>query len=612
MGATELSVCVAADNAAGLAVAKKLGAEKGKTLVTERGKIIKYILKFQKEIKMKVSEIKYERYTIEEAQAEFAAFRAELAEAKSADEVIAARERLMNGAWTEYSTSASLANCRFTLDTRDEFYAGEVAYYDEVGPLFMQLFNEFSELMLASPFRAELEKLIGSRRFLQYEISKKSFSEAIVEDMQKENALTTEYSKFMSELPFTYEGETMPLSVLRGKLEDTDREVRRKAAIAIGEGLSKEAATLDRIYDELVHLRDGMAKKLGYKNFVELGYYRMGRLDYNAEMVAKFRENVRECIVPAVCALKSGVADRLSIDGIKFYDEAIYSAGETPKPMGTTAEIFENAQAMYDEMNPEIGAFMREMREAEAFDVESRDGKWGGGYCTAFEKYKQPFILANFNGTSGDIDVITHEFGHAFAAKNAFVYGDSELGVGGMETAECHSMSMEFLSWPAMHRFFADPDKYKYSHFCGALSFIPYGVIVDEFQHIVYENPDMTPEERKAAYRSLEAKYRPYLDYSEIPYICEGTRWQYQMHIYESPFYYIDYCLAQTVALWFLKLSRDDYAHALEKYIEFSRAGGTKSFGELTDAAGIPSPFADGSLAGLADECVKIAKELQK
>ncbi len=561
---------------------------------------------------MKVSEIKYERYTIDAAQAGFEEFKRACENAKCAEDIVSAREKLMTEVYTEYATSAALANCRFTLDTRDEFYAAEMGYYDEVGPLFSKIFTDYAELMLASPFRPELEKLLGSRRFASYEVSKKAFSDVIVEDMQKENALTTEYSKFMSELPFYYDGEKMPLSVLRGKLEDTDREVRKKAAIAIGEGLARESETLDRIYDELVHLRDGMAKKMGYKNFVELGYYRMGRLDYDAEMVGKFRENVKNSIVPTVAALKAEVAARLGIDGIKFYDEGIYSAGETPKPIGGKELIFAEAQKMYDEMDPEIGAFMREMLEAEAFDVDARDGKWGGGYCTSFDKYKQPFILANFNGTAGDIDVITHEFGHAFAAKNAFVYGDEELSVGGMETAECHSMSMEFLSWPAMHRFFAEPDKYKYSHFCGALSFIPYGVIVDEFQHIVYENPDMTPAERKAAYRELEAKYRPYLDYSEIPYISEGTRWQYQMHIYESPFYYIDYCLAQTVALWFLLLSRENYRDALTKYIAFSRAGGTKPFGELLADARIPSPFEDGSLDRLAGECRRVAKELLK
>ncbi len=560
---------------------------------------------------MKVSEIEYKRYTIEEGKSAFEIFKNAVESAKCAEDIVAARESLMQMR-EAYQEAVSLANCRFTLDTRDEFYQAEMNYYDEVGPLFAQLFTEYSKLMLATPYRAELERLLGSRRFKYYEIAEKSFSEAIIDDMQQENAVVTEYSKFMSELVFEYEGEKMPLSVLRGKLGDTDREVRRKTAVAIGEGLAKVGHELDDFYDRLVKIRDKMAKKLGYKNFIELGYYRMERVDYNAEMVAKFRENVREYLVPCVAKIKEGVAQLLGHDKFMFYDDAVYVNGEVPKPKLDKDGIFEAAQQMYDSMSPDIGAFMRSMIEAEAFDVVARDGKWGGGYCTEFPREKQPFILANFNETSDDIDVITHEFGHAYASHNCFCFGDSELNVGGMETAECHSMSMEFLCWPGMDRFFAEPDKYKYSHLCSALSFIPYGVIVDEFQHIAYEHPEYTPEERKAAWRELEAKYRPYMSCESLPYLCEGTRWQYQMHIYESPFYYIDYCLAQTVSLWFLKMSREDYAKALDKYVEFSRAGGTKSFGELTAAAGIPSPFEDGSLASLAAECVAIAEGLKK
>jgi len=559
---------------------------------------------------MKVCDIPYKRYTVEEGRAAFDVFKSEVAEAKCAHDVVAAREKVM-GAIVEYIDSASLANCRFTLNTRDEFYQAEMAYYDEIGPLFDQMMTEYADIMLESPYRKDLEKILGERRFKFFEIKKKSFSDEIIEDLQKENAVSTEYSKFMSELVFDYEGEKMPLSVIRGKLEDTDREVRRKAAEAIGRGLGEVADQLDEYFDKLVKIRDTMARKMGYKNYIEFGYYRMNRVDYNAEMVAKFRDNVKEYLVPAVAKLKKAVAEDLGIDKVMYYDDTIYSTGKTPAPCLDKDGIFAAAQEMYDSMDKEMGDFMRSMLEAEAFDVESRDGKWGGGYCTCFPKYKQPFILANFNGTSGDIDVITHEFGHAFAAKNVFDYGDMELDVGGMETAECHSMSMEFFCWKGIDKFFDEPEKYKLSHFCSALSFIPYGVIVDEFQHIIYEHPEYTPEERKAAYRALEEKYRPYMSWENIPYLSEGTRWQYQMHIYESPFYYIDYCLAQTVAIWFLKMSREDYSGAMKKYIEFSRAGGTKAFDELTDAAGIPSPFADGSLKTLTEECDNIITELR-
>ncbi len=559
---------------------------------------------------MKVSQIPYVRCTIEFVEDGYRKVKEMLAEAKSADDVLAAH-KVMNEITIEFYTAYSLANCRFTLNTKDEFYQGEVAYYDEIGPIAQKMQTEYGATLLESPYRADLEKVLNPRLFKQFEISKKAFDESIIAELQEENNITTEYSKFMSEMVFEYRGETMPLSRLRGGLEDDDRDVRRETAEAIGKGLSKHAAELDDIYDRLVKIRDKMAKKLGYKNFVELGYYRMGRLDYNAEMVKKFRDNVKESIVPCVSKLKADLANNLGLDKFMFYDDAIYVNGKSPRPILDKDGIFAAAIEMYDAMNPEVGAFMRSMQENEAFDVESRDGKWGGGYCTEFPKYKQPFILANFNGSAGDVDVMTHEFGHALAAHCVFNGGDPDVGIGGMETAECHSMSMEFFSWKYIDKFFGDATQsYKKTHLLSSLSFIPYGVIVDEFQHNVYENPDMTPAERKAMYLTLEEKYRPYMSLCGIPYIEEGTRWQYQMHIYESPFYYIDYCLAQTVAINFLLASLENYDDAFARYLKFVKTGGQKAFDKLVLDASIPSPFEEGALDTMASKVLKVVAQL--
>jgi M3 family oligoendopeptidase len=276
-------------------------------------------------------------------------------------------------------------------------------------------------------------------------------------------------------------------------------------------------------------------------------------------------------------------------------------------------ELFAAARKMYHAMGPETGAFIDMMLESEAFDVDSRKNKWGGGYCTYFHKYRQPFILANFNGTSGDVDVVTHEAGHAL---NSYLIADNrfalELAEGGMETAETHSMSMEFFAWPYMDAFFgSDAGKYRYMHALESFSFIPYGTIVDYFQHLVYENPDMTPEERNRTWLELEGKFRPHISMEGMPYLEKGTRWQYQMHIYESPFYYIDYCLAQTAAFRFLLASREDYGAAFEKYLRFSRQGGEKVWTELLEEAGFPSPFEPGALKKLAADVEKMLAEIK-
>ena len=560
---------------------------------------------------MKVSEMPYERISVESFREQAQGIIGKIRMAESAEDIKNARDEY-NKISEEVETACALANCRFTLNTRDEFYNGEMDYYDNAMPLFTEIENEYKKAMLDSPYRADAEKLINPRVFKGFEMSLKTFSPAVIEDLQAENALVTRYSKFMGELAFEFEGEKMPLSVLRGKLEDDSREIRRKAAEAIGKTMEANAETFDEIFDGLVKIRTQIARKLGYKNFVELGYYRMGRVDYDENMVAAFRKSVETDIVPAVAQLKERIRNRLGLDKIMYYDDAISVTGEMPRPVIGTEEIFRNALAMYNDMKPEIGDFMQRMLDAEAFDVEARDGKFGGGYCTTFAKYKQPFILANFNGTSGDIDVITHEFGHALAADYMFKFAESDYPTG-METHECHSMSMEFLCHKYMDDFFgANADKYRYKHIVDAFSFIPYGTIVDEFQHLVYENPDFTPDERKAEYRKLEAKYRPYLSFEGIPYLEQGTRWQYQMHIYESPFYYIDYCIAQCVALGFLGLSRDDFENALEKYVEFLKKTGGVSLDTLIEGAGLKSPFGENALSKTAKATSALVEKIEK
>ncbi len=383
---------------------------------------------------MKVSEMPYQRITVEEFKEQAEKIIAKIKAAKSAEDLKAARDEY-NKISEDVDTAASLANCRFTLNTRDEFYNAEMDYYDNAMPLFSEIENEYKKAMLDSPHRADAEKLINPRVFKGFEMSLKTFSPEVIEDLQQENALVTKYSKFMGELAFEFEGKKMPLSVLRGKLEDDSRDVRRKAAEAIGKTMEANADTFDEIFDGLVKIRTQIARKLGYKNFVELGYYRMGRVDYDEKMVAAFRKSVETDIVPAVAELKERIRNRLGLDRIMYYDDAISVTGEMPRPVIDTPAIFENALKMYHDMKPEIGDFMQRMLDAEAFDVEARDGKFGGGYCTTFAKYKQPFILANFNGTSGDIDVITHEFGHALAADYMFKFAEPDYPTG-METHE--------------------------------------------------------------------------------------------------------------------------------------------------------------------------------
>ena len=561
---------------------------------------------------MKVSELPYRRVTLEEVQTVMEDVIARIKAAKSVEEILAAREDYKK-IMVEYMTNASLASMRYTINTVDPFYVAENEYYDEIGPAVSNLDVQYASALLDSPFRAELEKALSPVLFQSMEVARKSMAPEIIEDMVEENKLVREYSDLMAAMEFDWRGEKLPRAMLMKYAKDADRETRRECYEVLGRGLEEHKAELDSIFDRMVHVRDRMAKKLGYKNFIELGYYRMGRLCYDQEKVANFRANVLSDIVPVVARLRTENAKRLGIDKYMFYDDGVIMPGGDPKPLGKE-QIFASAKKMYHAMGEETGRFIDLMLDNDAFDVDARKNKWGGGYCTDFAKYKQPFILANFNGTAGDVDVVTHEAGHAL---NAYLIADNrfalELQCGGMETAETHSMSMEFFAWPYMADFFGkDAGRYKFMHALESFSFIPYGTMVDAFQHIVYENPDLTPDERDAEWLKLEKQFRPHISFEGMPYLEKGTRWQYQMHIYESPFYYIDYCLAQTAAFQFLLASQEDYDDAFARYLRLSRQGGEKVWTDLLEEAGFPSPFQPGALKDLAARVEALLEKIKE
>lgn len=561
---------------------------------------------------MKVSEIPYVRVDVKEIKKVYEKQTEKILNAKSAAEVLAARKTLLN-AEVELTTASSLSYMRWSCNTKDEFYKGEKEYYENQLPLLSGAQIAYMKAMLQTPFRAEVEKALPAPIYKSYEVSLKALDERVVDELREESALVNQYATFMSEFTVDFDGKKLPLTLLKKYMDDGDREVRKRAFDALGATFEQNSELLDGIYDKLVKVRTRMAQKMGYKNYVELGYYKMGRLCYNREMVEKFRENVLNDVVPVVSSVRKARAEKLGISDMKLYDYGVCFACGDPEPVLDSNGMFNAGREMYREMSKETGEFIDMMLENEAFDVLSREGKWGGGYCTEFPKYKQPFILANFNGSSGDVDVLTHEAGHAFASYLAFKNNlDPECPLG-METAETHSMSMEFFCWKFIDKFFAGrANDYKYKHLLDSLSFLTYGTVVDAFQHIVYENPDMTPAERNAAWNDLEAKFRPYLNTKGMRYFEKGTRWQYQMHIYESPFYYIDYCLAQSDALQFLFASLENYGDAFNRYYKFTSHYGSEFFTDMLKEVGIKSPFEKGALKEVAEKSEKLLKELEK
>lgn len=558
----------------------------------------------------KISEYEYSRVDIDEA-VEFLGAAIEKVKAATDGTRLAEIREQVNAHFSKLTTTVSLAAIRHTLDVRDEFYAAEQDYYDENMPKLSAKSTEFNRALINSPYAGELEKLINPLIIRNMRAGLKVMDERIVNECIEENKLVTEYDKLLTDLSYPWNGKNVTLSEMHGFCKDADRAVRKRAFSVIGETLGTVADKLDDIYDRMVKVRDRMAKKMGFENFVEMGDLRIGHIGYGRKEIGVFRESVLADVVPALSTLKKELSERLGIDSVHLYDNDNYIAGGNIDPVGSARDLFGAAQKMYDDMAPELGKFFKRMTDAEAVDYVSREGKMGGGYAEMLFDYGQPFIFANFNGTMDDVGVLTHEFGHAYAFDRAVACGiDIDLFVGGMETAETHSMSMEALCNKYNAYFYgARAAEATYQQIFDAFNFLPYGVIVDYFQQLVYENPDMKPADRRRLWMDLEAKFRPYVDMSDIPFICDGGRWQYQKHIFESPFYYIDYCLSTCLALQFGEAATVDFADALGRYLRLVDAGGTKDIVELAHDAGLKSPFDRGALK---EVCEKITAHLRR
>ena len=559
---------------------------------------------------MKFSEMPYVRPDLEAMKAKGAETVERLKKAacgKEQERIYRDFETVSNSA----ETMGTIAYVRHSINTRDEFYAQEQDWMDQVGPQMEQIRQEVSLALLESPYRDELEQLLGKVFFTNMEISVRSFKPELMELMAEENKLVSSYQKLCASAMVEFDGKTMPMPMLGPYKLSQDREVRKAAYETEGRFYDEHRQELDEIYDSLVKNRTAQGKLMGYENFLPLAYDRLGRNCYGPEEVASFRQQVVRDLVPLLEKIKQGQKMRLGLEKLYFWDDGIRFPDGNAKPMGTAEDILKAGLDMYHDLSPETAEFIDFMYENELLDVLSKDGKAPGGYCTSLPDYKAPFIFSNFNGTSGDVDVLTHEAGHAFADYRAVRQGYVRASQSPtIESCECHSMSMEFLTQDFHKNFFGDATrKYEIAHCEDALFFIPYGCLVDEFQHRVYENPELTPQQRNELWQELEMKYRPWMDFGDLPFYSRGALWQRQLHIYLLPFYYIDYCLAQTVAFQFWIASMEDRTDAWKRYLSFLDKGGTQTFEQLVHGAGLKVPYDAGCVHEI---CTAVSRWLEE
>ena len=535
-----------------------------------------------------------------------------LENAKDGKEAVKALKRYFK-IQNDVQTAATLISIRFTLNTQDETYKKLNDKINDTLPLLDNYFKKFELALVKSKYRAELEKKFGTLLFTQIENGFKCFDEKIIPLLQEENKLVSDYQSLMASAKIEYKGETLNLSQIGKYMSDKDRDVRIESAKLYYQFLADHDEEFGTIYDKLVKLRDQMAKELGFKNYIELGYLRLGRVDYNAEMVKGYREQIKRDVVPVVYKLRKNQAKRLGYKNPIFLDFNVFFEDGNAKPAGNTAYLVECASKMYHDMGAESGEFFDYMVENHLMDLDARAGKTGGGYMTFIPKYKAPFIFANSNGSSSDVDTLTHEVGHAFQGYLCRNIKVPSYQMPTLEACEIDSMSMEFFAYPWMELFFKEgADKYRFAHLDGAISFLPYGSEVDEFQHFVYENPQLSHEERCAKWAELEKIYRPWMNFEGFDYLEKGKMRIRQSHIFTTPFYYIDYTLAQVLSLQFKCEMDRNRERAWKKYIKLLKMGGKYPFLTLVERDHLRNPFIDGNVIKVIKPQIKILNEFEK
>ena len=553
---------------------------------------------------MKYSELNYKRIKIDEFESYVDNLIVEFNNSSEANTQIDIIEKYQKKQ-KEFHSYSSIANLNFARDTRDKKAIEENLYYDNIGPEYSAIDNKFTKTINNSMFKRELVDKFGSHFNDLIEMELKSFDEKIVDILKIENTIKNSYRTLLANAKIEFDGKILNLTGLTPYMQSTKREERKSAYKKLDEFFKNNSQELDIIFDRLVQLRDQKAKILGFQNYVELGYLNMSRSEYGPNEIKKYRELIVKYIVPLVKKINNKRKEILGIDRMRIYDTLYFKKGN-PKPKGGVEFQVNQAKKMYSELSPETKEFFDIMVNEELMDLDNRAGKSGGGFCTSFPLYERPYIFANFNGTDHDVTVLTHEAGHAFQCYMSRKQPINRYLWPTYEACEIHSMSMEFLTWDWMELFFKeDTEKFLFKHIAGSLSFLPYGALVDHFQHWVYENPNALPKERKEKWLELEAIYQPDKDYDDLSFLGSGGLWQKQSHIYQVPFYYIDYTLAQVCAFQFWIKMGIDKESTWKDYLKLCEAGGSLPFLKLVKLANLDSPFDEKVFQNVADEVDK-------
>ncbi len=546
---------------------------------------------------IRFSQIPYVRPDMDQLQADFATLFTTIAHADGPALVQAVKR------WNElafnYLTMNHLSRIHSGQDINDEAAREEQAFFINARPRMREWETQVRTLLISHSCRGAISEAFGEAILRNMESDTATFDPRIADHLKEESRLVLEYQSIKTSSRVDCLGKTYPLTQLRRFDFDSDRQVRHQAARARDRFLLQNASEFDRIFDELVLLRDEMAHTLGLRNYVEYAFLYHNRNSYGPAEVAAFRQQALQQLVPCATDLRHRQAVNLKVDQLMPWDRDVFDDERNLRPLGGVQFIVDRVGKMFNQLSPELSSFFQLMNECELFDLEAREGKASGGSTYFLHDYKLPFIFINLNGSRLDVRMLLHEIGHAFQKYccRDFLLGDYIWP--SKDVAEIHSIGCELLSFPWMDLFFGDDaDRYRFSQLMDTVFLIPHICHVDEFQEFVYTNPHCGPEARRRHWLELEAKFEPHLRHGDLEARRLGHGWQHNRLIYARPFYYIDYALAATCALQLWERSEHDHAAAFADYLTLCKAGGSLPYSELLHLGGLRSPFEPGVLEG--------------
>jgi oligoendopeptidase F len=495
---------------------------------------------------------------------------------------------------------------RMTCDTTDEKLLGDFQFFaTEIEPKIAPINNDLNKKFIDSPFAEELDK---GKYFVYTRGIRKALELFREENISLQTQIQVEQQK--------YQGITGAMSVqLRGQeytleqaavfLKDTDRSTRQEAWEAITARRLQDKENLDELFNALLKLRHQVALNAGFENFRDYMFQALGRFDYTPHDCYKFHEAIEKEIVPILREQANIRKEALDLEALKPWDMDVDISGKPAlKPFKNGEELIDKSIKCFQGLNQYIGERLEIMKANGFFDVESRKGKAPGGYNYPLAESGAPFIFMNSAGTFRDLTTMVHEGGHAV---HTFISADLELNDFKhlpSEVAELASMSMELISMDRWDVFFDNPEdlkRAKKDQLKDVLKTLPWVAVVDQFQHWIYTNPDQTSEERSEAWKRIFEPFgNNFTDWSEYPEALENL-WQKQLHIFEVPFYYIEYGIAQLGAIAVWKNYKENPEIGLKKYLEALKLGYTKTIKEIYETAGIEFNFSAAYVKELAE-----------